>query len=430
MWQQAKNIYHFFQGITANVLSGFPSRSLTVIGVTGTDGKTTTASMIYHLLQASGKKATLISTVAAIIDGKTYELGFHVTTPDAFLLQEFFKKAKKSNAEYVVLEVTSHAIDQFRTVGINFDIAVLTNVSHEHLDYHRTYEQYVQTKAKLLFQAKAAVVNRDDKSYEFISKIKDQKSKSLASRKLWRSGKIKTKKWVTYGLDTTSDMNPFVFTFRSDLPGEFNTYNFLAAIAVCRDLGLSDKEIKEALTTYKLPIGRMEIVYDKDFTVMIDFAHTPNAFINLLSSLEKLNKKRIIHVFGAAGKRDNTKRPEMGKASSQFADIIVLTAEDPRTEPIEKINNDILSGIKNSKFEIYRQKVESRTLKVESGKKYMFQISDRQEAISFAISLAQKDDVVVITGKSHEKSMNYGHGEEPWSEYKAVKKAIQVKFSI
>lgn len=408
MWQGLKNIYHLFVAIFASLWYGFPSKKLTVIGVTGTDGKTTTVSLIYHILNVSNHNASMISSIGAYIENRHYDVGFHVTNPSSFPLQCFIKQAA-AVSKYLVLEVTSHGLDQNRVYGIHFAVGVITNVTHEHLDYHKTYENYLTTKLKLLKYSGIAVVNRDDMSYKAI------KNKAKAAEKL-----------ITFGMKTNASLNPKNFVYQSSLIGEFNTYNILAAAAVCKALGISDKEIKDAIKSFSSPIGRQDIVYDKDFIVMIDFAHTPNAFAKMLPEARKRAKRRVIHVFGAASKRDTTKRPLMGKESSRYADVIILTAEDPRNEPIENIMNEIQKGIPSNTYqEVSVSNIES--IEANSKKKYLLRISDRTEAIRFAISLAKKGDVVFLSGKSHEKSMNYGKGEEPWDEYKVVKDALLEK---
>lgn len=370
----------------------FPARGMTIIGVTGTDGKTTTASLIYHILAKSGKNAALISTVGAIIKGKEYDTGFHVTTPDSITLQSYLRKAKNAGVEYVVLEVTSHALDQNRTSGIRFAIGVITNISHEHLDYHKTYEKYVAAKAKLLKQANTAILNKDDKSYLLLLK---------PLRSLGR-------KIVTYGMENADVSKAITSSFESNLPGEYNEYNVLAATAVCLQLHINENSIKQAIASFVLPKGRAEIVYSDGFTVMIDFAHTPNAFRNLLKTLKKSKGAgRLIHVFGAAGLRDSSKRRSMGEIASEYDDVIVLTAEDPRTEQVTKITEQIASGI------IHVGDVPQ-----------VVTIADRQEAIAYAVQLAKKHDIVVVTGKGHERSMNYGSGEVVWSDHEAVTKAL------
>jgi UDP-N-acetylmuramoyl-L-alanyl-D-glutamate--2,6-diaminopimelate ligase len=400
MWQDIKNIYHLLQSIFANLYYNFPSKEMVVIGVTGTDGKTTTSSMIYSVLREAGLKSALISTVSAIIDGKIYDTGFHVTTPASFELQSYIQKARQAGVKYLVLETTSIGLHQNRAFGIDFDIGVLTNITNEHLDYHRTYERYVKAKAILLQSAKIAVINSDDKSFNLVS------------------GLLRNKKVVTYGITKKSDINPFNFPFKSKLIGEFNKYNSLAAIAVAQQLNIKSSIIAKALSSFELPVGREEIVYDKDFKVIIDFAHTPGSFLAVLPEIKKMKKtssshaskkSRLIHVFGCAGLRDKYKRPEMGKISAQYSDIIVLTSEDPRSEKIETIIQEIENGIDKTGF----------------NKKNLFKIPDRQKAISKAIQLAKPGDIVLTTGKSHEPSMNYGNGEVPWSEHQAVEEALK-----
>ncbi len=413
MWQQTKNIYHFQQALVANIIYGFPSRGMKIIGVTGTDGKTTTANLIYHILHEAGEKAAVISSVGAVIDGEKFDLAFHITTPGRFAVQSYLRNAKKAGVKYIVLEVTSHALDQHRVQGIHIDIGVVTNITREHLDYHKTYEKYVKAKARLLKKAQVAVMNKDDHSYLLLKK------KELHNYH---------NKIITYGLKKDSDINPHIFSFQTKLLGQFNKYNCLAAIAVLQTLHISDAAIRKGLMSFKPPFGRQEIVYNKDFTVINDFAHTPNSFSVILPEAKRLSKNRLIHVFGSAAKRDKYKRPEMGKISSKYSDIIVLTGEDPRDEAIESINKDILAGIKG--FEVI---VDMKSLdvnfKVLVGKKYVFVIPDRKEAIGFAISLAEIGDVILLTGKGHERSINYGKGEEPWDETETAKEALELRFS-
>lgn len=404
MVRRIKNIYHLIVAIVANIVYGFPGRKLTVIGITGTDGKTTTTSLVYHILKSAGKDVSLISTVAAHIGGKTYDTGFHVTNPASLPLQRFLRQAVRAGhpcrENYLVLEVTSHGIDQNRIWGIPFAVAGLTNITHEHLDYHKTYDNYVATKTKLLRKARIAIVNKDDASYPLVKKYLGNKKSILL-----------------YG-KKDADISLQTLKFQTNLPGEYNIYNCLLAIAICQKLGVSDTGIQRGIETFTPPLGRTDIVYKKDFTIMIDFAHTPNAFEQLLSSLRPQVKGRLIHVFGSAGLRDVTKRPLMGKAASSYDDIIILTAEDPRTEKVEEINKQIREKISNFQFSIFNEPFRLQN------KKHVFEINDRQKAIDAATTLAKKGDFIVITGKAHEQSMNYGQGEVPWSDYTAVEKTL------
>ncbi|MBI3985186.1 MAG: UDP-N-acetylmuramoyl-L-alanyl-D-glutamate--2,6-diaminopimelate ligase [Candidatus Levybacteria bacterium] len=391
MWQKIKNIYHFFIAVFWNILFLFPARRLKVIGVTGTDGKTTTVNLIYHILKESGKRVSMVSSLGAVIGDKIYPIGFHVTTPQSFLLQKLFFKARRQGAKYFVLEVTSHSLDQERALGVPFEIGVITNLTSEHLDYHKTYDNYVKTKEKLLKKAKIAVVNKDDAAYQLLNQAKSSKD---------------PKDWVTYGFFEGSEINPENFDIsNANIFGEFNKYNVLAAVAACKSLGLSDEEIKKALLSFDLPKGRLDFVYRGEFGVMIDFAHTPNAFEQLLKSLRPIIRGKIIHVFGSAGERDTLKRPYMGDISASFADIVILTTEDPRSEDVNKIIEQIESGIDNPKGKILK-------------------IVDRKQAITAAIGMAKKNDLVLITGKAAENSMNLGNGEEPWDEYEVVRNIL------
>jgi UDP-N-acetylmuramoyl-L-alanyl-D-glutamate--2,6-diaminopimelate ligase len=412
MWQRTKNIYHFQQAIIANIIHGFPSRGMKIIGVTVTDGKTTTANLIYHILHVAGEKAAVISSVGATIDGEKFDLAFHVTTPGRFAVQSYIKKAKKAGVKYIVLEVTSHALDQHRVEGIHIDIGVITNITREHLDYHKTYEKYVKTKAKLLKKAKVAVMNKDDHSYLLLKK------KELRNHH---------NRIVTYGLKKDSDVNPHAFPFQTKLLGQFNKYNCLAAIAVVQQLHIPEAKIRKGLLSFVPPFGRQEIVYKEDFTVINDFAHTPNSFSVIVPEARRLASNRLIHVFGSAGKRDAFKRPEMGKISANDSDIIILTSEDPRNESIDLINEDILGGINKSKFEVIDDRLKIEDSGFKNDQKYVVVIPDRKEAIRFAISIAKKGDVILLTGKGHEKSINYGKGEEPWDETQTAKDAIATR---
>jgi UDP-N-acetylmuramoyl-L-alanyl-D-glutamate--2,6-diaminopimelate ligase len=407
MTRRLKNLAHLLIACFANCYFGFPARSMTIIGVTGTDGKTTTASLIYDILQASGKKTALLTTVSATIDGKSYDTGFHVTTPNAWAIQKYLSLARKSGITHFVLETTSHALDQNRVFGITYSVSVVTNISQEHLDYHKTYENYVIAKAKLMTHSKVVILNKDDVSFPFLTQ-------QISFHKI-------NSKLVTYGLHEGSDITLEKYPLSPSMPGLFNTYNALAALAVCLQIGISYEQAKKVIDVYKTPVGRQDIVQKDPFTIMIDFAHTPNSFAALLASLKLSYSGRIIHVFGSAGSRDQQKRPEMGKISAEYSDIIVLTAEDPRKEDVLNIMEEISSEIPNSlfKFQEYNSKSILETDKA------VYKISDRKEAIEFAISLARDGDIVIVTGKGHEKTMNMGEGEFEWSDHEAVKLAIK-----
>lgn len=368
------NFYHLPKAVLANMVYGSPARGLKVIGVTGTDGKTTTVNMIYQILKLAGKKVSMVSTINAP--------GLHVTSPGPFTIQKFIKQAKEKGDEYLVLEVTSHALDQYRFWGIKFHVGVITNVTWEHLDYHKTYSNYFFTKLKLLKNAEYKIVN---------AMLKPPVPNS-----------------ITFGLER-GDFNETRLKLKLKISGEYNIENALAALAVAYALNIDKNIAQKALDNFTGITGRMEeIKNNKGIKIIIDFAHTPNALERVLKTLRK-PKGKLIAVFGSAGKRDTGKRGLMGEIAGKLADLIVITAEDPRGE-LSEINKQILAGVKKSGVK----------------KTKVFIIDDRFEAIKFAIEkLAGRGDIVGIFGKGHEKSQNLdGKKEIPWSDFEAVKKIL------
>ncbi len=400
---------HLSLAILATIFYRYPARRLTVIGVTGTDGKTTTAELIYGILIKAGKKAALISSISAKVGQKVIETGFHVTSPHPWGLQRLLREIVNKKFNYIVIEVTSHGLAQNRLFGCNFKVGVITNVTHEHLDYHKTYQKYLQAKARLFKTAKIAILNCDDESYSYLRQF------------------CLKKKCFTYSLKQKADFTPQNFKFKTTLPGQYNQYNCLAAIAAASALGIPNTKIRKTISTFKNVRGRLEEVgKGQDFKVIIDFAHTPNSLKNVLSFLkeEKAPGSNLIAVFGSAGLRDKQKRSLMGEMAAEYADIAVITAEDPRTEDLNQIIEKIAQGcFKNGAKEL---KKESFALKGKTP--CFFRVPDRKEAIEFAIKkLAQKGDIIVICGKGHEKSMCFGKIEYPWSDHKAVMQALKSK---
>lgn len=389
-----KTFFHFPLAFLAVLFYRFPAKNLKVIGVTGTDGKTTTATLIYHLLVKSGKKVALISTVSARVGLKQISTGFHVTSPHPWKLQRLLREIADQGYQYLVLEATSHGLDQHRLFGVNFLAGVITNVTPEHLDYHQTYQNYLEAKARLFRGVKMAVLNRDDRSFGFLKSVISQKAKI-----------------ITYGIENKADFTPQTFEFNCPLPGEYNQYNCLAAIGMATLLGLSRPKIRKAIATFGGLAGRMEKIDEgQAFEVFVDFAHTPNALENVLKTLKKKKKGRLMVVFGCAGERDQGKRPAMGEIASRLAEVVVLTAEDPRTEETSQIINQIVKGCQKAGG------VEGKTL---------FRIPDRKKAIEFVMKKAKEGDRVVICGKGHEKTMCFGRVEYPWSDQKETRKALR-----
>ncbi len=381
------NFYHLPKAILANLIYGFPAKKLKVVGVTGTDGKTTTVSMIYQVLKAAGKKVSIISTINAVVAGESMDTGFHVTSPDSFLVQRLVKKSADFGDEYLILEVTSHAIDQYRFWGIKFDVGVITNVTHEHLDYHKTFDSYLKTKLKLIKDVRLAVVNQNINGFGDIR------------------GKI-----ISFGLDK-GDFNQKQVKLKLKIPGDYNIENALASLAVVFALGINKKIAQKALENFEGITGRMEAVNNqKGIKVFIDFAHTPNALEQALMTLRKETPGKLIAVFGSAGRRDEGKRGLMGEVAGRLADFTVITAEDPRGE-LEVINKQIMEGVRKAGRVLGRN---------------IFVINNRKEAINFAVNqLAKKGDTVGIFGKGHERSMNIdGKKEIPWSDKEAVEESL------
>jgi len=366
-----------------------PSRKLKMIGVTGTDGKTTTCNFIHSILKESDKKVGLITTVSAKIGKKEVPTGFHVTNPEPMPLQEFLNEMVKKGMEYCILEVTSHGLDQERIAGIDFEVSLITNVTDEHLDYHKTYKEYLSVKAKIFPISKKVFLNKDSEGFSQLKRIVPKDS-----------------------LIYSKDDYDFTEVLSKSFPGDYNQQNAAGAAKLCESLGISKSDIIKGLKALEKIEGRFEnIDRGQDFQIVIDFAHTPNALKNVLMAARNKSEGRVISVFGSAGLRDKDKRPVMGEISQKHADLVVLTAEDPRTEDVDRIIDNISKGNTKAGGEI---------------NKTFFKVSDRQEAINFAIrKLAKKGDMVIITGKGHEKSMCFGTTEHPWSDYEAVDTSLK-----
>ena len=267
--QRFKNLYHLLTAFTANLWYRFPSKNMTVIGITGTDGKTTTTHLISHILRDSGLPVSYVSSIEANITGKKFETGFHVTTPSSWQLQRFIKMAKDSGTQYLILEITSHALDQFRSFGVEIDISVITNISHEHLDYHKDMKNYISAKSKILKNSKYAVLNADEDNFAFLSKK--------------ARGKV-----ISYSLKNNHLKDEVKFPQNARLIGRFNQYNILAAFNVARLLNISSEKINVSVSNFPGVPGRLEEVKtDRRFKIIIDFAHKINALRQVLTAVKK-----------------------------------------------------------------------------------------------------------------------------------------------
>jgi UDP-N-acetylmuramoyl-L-alanyl-D-glutamate--2,6-diaminopimelate ligase len=410
---------------------GNPGRKLTVVGVAGTDGKTTTCNLLYQILVAAGIQTGLISTVNAVIGDEVLDTGFHVTTPDAPDVQRYLARMVGAGLTHVVLETTSHGWAQHRVDACEFDLGIVTNITHEHLDEHGSYENYRAAKARL-FQSlgktlpkpqgnpRLAVLNRDDSSYAYLSSIVNcQLSIQMVSYGLDSNADIHAENIVfsSQGIHFDAVGKGFRFSVTSPLVGEFNVSNCLAALtaAVC-GLGIDPKTAARGIAAMPGVPGRMErIDLGQPFTAIVDFAHTPNALRVATETVRKMTNKRVITIFGSAGLRDKEKRRMMAEVSAELADISILTAEDPRTEPLDGILEEMASGARS------RGGVEGKTF---------FRVQDRGEAIRLGVRLAQPADIVMACGKGHEQSMCFGTTEYPWDDRTALRAALSEWMAI
>jgi len=399
----------------------FPARRMTVIGVTGTDGKTTTSSLIYQILLQAGLWAGMISTVNAVIGEEVLDTGFHVTTPEAPEVQRYLRRMMAAGLTHVVLETTSHGLAQARVAACDFDIGVVTNITHEHLDYHGSYEAYREAKSRLIRELaitcekpggnpRLAVLNRDDQSYEFLNDVAQVR---VASYGLHPEADV-TAVNVHHqpdGLHLTAIGPGFCVPVHSRLVGAFNISNILAALtATVVGLGIDPETAAHGVAALSAIPGRMEsIAVGQGFLAVVDFAHTPNALRSALTAARGMTKGRVIAVFGSAGLRDRLKRRMMAEISHELADFTVLTAEDPRTESLDDILAEMASAA------VAKGGVEGQSF---------VRIRDRGEAIFQALKMANPGDVVIACGKGHEQSMCFGETEYPWDDRIAMRAAL------
>lgn len=401
-YNQAVLPYHFLQSLAAGTKNHFPGKSLRVIGVTGTNGKTTTSFMIWQMLNHAGYKTGLMTTVAWGVDKLKPELN-HMTTVDAFTLNNRIVKIKKRGAKFLVLEVTSHALSQFRTLGIPIEIAVFTNLTHEHLDYHKTFTNYRTAKGKLFKKAKFSILNADDPSTKYYKTIAKTYTTYGVKSGDHRAENIKLDiNGVKYSVDNLE--------IETKIPGEFNVYNSLAAALVGQKLGLSAEQIESGIKSLDAVEGRMNIIDEgQPFTVIVDYAHAPDALEKVFDSI-KTHKGRVISVHGGAGRRDPSTRPIRGEILAKNSDIVIITEDDSRDEDPDKIAEGFIQGAKK------QGKVIGKDL---------FKELDRKRAITLAIKMAKKGDLVLILGKGHEKTILRADGPHEFEDIKVAKEIIR-----
>lgn len=414
-----KNWYHFFLGLISAVFYGFPSRKLKVIGVTGTNGKTTTVELTEKIFEEAGYKVASVSSIKFKIGEKVKENLLRITMPGRFFLQRFFKKALNTGCKYVILEITSEGIKQHRQRFIDFDVAAFTNLTPEHIESHGSFEDYKKAKGRLFEQSKKVlVVNLDDPyadyflkfpaaekyGYKIESKTQNPKLKNL------KIIEAKNCKVVYKGIS----FNVNEVNFNLKLLGAFNIYNALAAISIAASQGIDLKTCKRALEKVEGMPGRMEIVIEKPFKVIVDYAFTPNALEQVYRTIQRdFSPKKMICVFGSCGGgRDKWKRPVLGKIAARFCDEIILTNEDPFDEDPMGIIEQIASGVEN--------------ISKNQPKPALYKIQDRRGAINKALSFVKPEDIIVITGKGCEPSICLAGGKEiPWDDRKVVREEFK-----
>lgn len=431
---------HLLEAVYYQVKFGFPAKKMQVIGVTGTDGKTTTCTLIAHMLRNSGYKVAMITTISVDYgDGKgEVPNPTRMTTMGAASLMKILTQIKANNVDFVILETTSHALAQHRVWGIPYILAVMTNLGHEHLDYHKTFERYRDAK-RLLFKQ----TNKNKKGYQVgIVNADDPVANYFA---------IDVAHPLTYGikdgmlkavsLETTPSKNSYRVSYKDEtyditcnLPGTFNVYNSLAALGVGITLGLTKEQIEKGISSLKSVEGRMTRVdLGQDFDVIVDYAHTPESFEKLFKEIKPITKGKLIAVFGSAGRRDEAKRAAQGEIAGKYCDIVIATEEDDR----DIDGNEILKQIASGAMKASKNLDEN-----------LFLIHKREDAVAKAIELANKDDVVMLLGKGHEKSI-LGNGpkaaelrnelqndddpsrviKRPYDEVKVAEQAIKTRLS-
>ncbi len=367
--------------ISANWFSN-PADKLKLIGVTGTNGKTSVTYMLKSILEKAGHKVGLVGTIQNLIGDEVFQS--KNTTPDAYELNSLFSRMEKSGCEYVIMEVSSHALDQKRIANVMFEAALFTNLSQDHLDYHKTMDNYFAAKRKLFDMCKCAVVNFDD---EYGKKLLDDITCEKISYSALDDGATYTAKNAEFKPDTVKYQMVgynFISKIKIATGGKFTVYNSMCAVATALKLGIDIAVITAALKEMHGVCGRAEIVSTgKDFTVVIDYAHTPDGLENILLTFKEYRDYRLVVLFGCGGDRDKTKRPIMGKIAASLADYVIVTSDNPRTEQPDSIIKDILAGMENTKTP------------------YTV-IENRVEAIKFAVANAQNNDIIILAGKGHE----------------------------
>ena len=408
-----ENVYRKTRIQLVSARYGWPARGLRVIAVTGTNGKTTTANYINEILKQAGYKTAMFTTAVIEVAGESKINNLNATVASVSRMQQFLNEARRYKVDFVILEVTSHSLHQHKLDGVPIEAAVMTNLTQDHLDYHKTMEKYAAAKGLLFARnPRYIVLNRDDDWFDYFDKYLAEEQKitygknkdadvRISDIKLYKKG---SEAVLAFDHQEKSQLATY-------LPGEYNVFNMAAAASICYVLGVSMSDIKNGIASLEGIPGRFErATKDEKYEVIVDYAHTPDALEKLLEATRNITKKRIILVFGACGDRDALKRPIMGKIAAKLADEIILTDEESYNEDPDKIRRDIYAGIEESK-------ATNKTT----------EIADRREAIRHALNIAKKDDTILITGMGHEQFRIINGEKLPWNDTNIVREIISEK---
>ncbi|MCX6825073.1 MAG: UDP-N-acetylmuramoyl-L-alanyl-D-glutamate--2,6-diaminopimelate ligase [candidate division SR1 bacterium] len=403
-------------GQVANMVYGSPSKNFFVIGVTGTNGKTTTVNLIHKILNEHVSKTVMISTANIKIGNQDLENSKKMTSLDVFDLQSILATAKDSGCKIAVLEASSHGLNQYRFEGVEFDFAVLTNITHDHLDFHGTFERYAKAKEKLFRYVLANKKQNKYAGFPADDKIGKQRFEEMPFDQKLSYSTVASSSLKASNIQISNSGTTFSFNYlgksydvKTKLLGEFNVYNILAALSVVLQMGVNIDQAIKSIEGFETVTGRMEQIEKNGVRYFIDFAHTPDALEKTLDYLSKIKGKgRLITLFGAPGNRDKSKRPIMGNIADQYSDILIATDDDPDTENRLEILEQLTSDIKN--------KQEGKNL---------FIIPERTLAIKFACEIAQEGDYVMFAGKGHETMQLTNFGKRKWSDKEEVIKNLK-----
>lgn len=406
---------HLAEAVLLNILNGFPARGMKVIGVTGTNGKTTTSFLIHKMLVNSGIKAGLMTTVAYGVNDDIRPQIHHMTNVGVPELMKRLKWMRGQGIEWLVLETTSHGLAQNRVWGIPYSVAVMTNVTHEHLDYHGTFERYRNAKRKMFQMCNRntgglmnGVINAEDESADlFKSDISNAITYGIKAGDL----RAEAVKLAPSGVSYTAKIAGEQYQIECKIPGSFNVYNSLAAVAVGRALGLGKDQIEQGIAALEGVEGRMTRINEgQNFDVIVDFAHTPDSFEKLFKDLKPVVKGKLIALFGSAGRRDEAKRGVQGELAGKYCDEVIVTEEDDRDVDGMEILKQIAAGAQRS----------GKTVGTN-----LFLVHDRTEAIKFAVGRAKAGDTLLLLGKGHEKTIERADGEHKWDEIGTTRQALK-----